>query len=92
VIDPKGIVGPLGYDIAVFLNNIYWGQKDELDKDVVRMNLARAIAEFSAAFEIGEIDLRKWAFATQVLGAWWTFDEMPDHYDNEVEKADIWDV
>jgi streptomycin 6-kinase len=26
-IDPKGIVGHLGYDIAVFLNNLHWWRR-----------------------------------------------------------------
>ena len=26
-IDPKGIVGRVGYDIAVFLNNLHWGRR-----------------------------------------------------------------
>lgn len=31
VIDPKGIVGHVGYDIAVFLNNLHWWQRDRPD-------------------------------------------------------------
>jgi len=27
-----------------------------------------------------------------VLGAWWTFEETPAFYNNEVAKADIWNV
>jgi streptomycin 6-kinase len=88
-IDPKGIIGPLGYDIAVFLNNFHWWQESEPD---VRASLAVAIERFSEAFEIEPLELRQWAFAQMVLGAWWTYDEMPLLYDNEVAKADIWDV
>jgi len=36
--------------------------------------------------------LRQWAYAQMVLGAWWMYDEMSEIYDNEVVKADIWDV
>jgi streptomycin 6-kinase len=88
-IDPKGIIGGLGYDIAVFLNNFHWWQDTRPD---VRDRLDAAVKQFSAAFNISEIDLRGWAFATSVLGAWWTFDEMPALYSGGVAKADIWDV
>ncbi len=88
-IDPKGMVGHLGYDIAVFLNNYHWWQETEPD---IRSRLAHAVNRFSVAFGIPEIELREWAFAQMVLGAWWTFDEMPELYNNEVAKADIWDV
>ena len=91
-IDPKGIIGPLGYDIAVFLNNLYWAQEDDADQEKILATLAGAVREFSAAFGLPEIDIRRWAFAVQVLGAWWTFDEMPALYSGGVVKADIWDV
>ncbi|HEY2848191.1 MAG TPA: aminoglycoside phosphotransferase family protein [Pyrinomonadaceae bacterium] len=89
LIDPKGIIGHLGYDIAVFLNNLHWWQEDYPD---VKNRLSVAIRQFSGAFGISSRELRQWAFAQMVLGAWWTFDEMPNLYDNEVAKADIWDV
>jgi streptomycin 6-kinase len=88
-IDPKGIVGNIAYDIAVFLNNFHWWQEDKPD---IRERLAHAVAQFSAAFEIDPIELRQWAYAQMVLSAWWSFDEMPQFYDNTVAKADIWDV
>ena len=88
-IDPKGIIGPIGYDIAVFLNNFHWWQEDSKD---IRARLSNAVDKFSVAFEISSQELRRWAFAQMVLGAWWTFDEMPEIYNNEVAKADIWNV
>lgn len=88
-IDPKGIVGHVGYDIAVFLNNFHWWQETELDVD---RRLDFAVREFSAAFEIDEHELREWAYAQMVLGAWWNFADMPELYDGSVVKADIWNV
>lgn len=38
------------------------------------------------------VEIREWAFAYMVIGAWWTFDEMPEHYDNNFAEIDIWDV
>ena len=67
-IDPKGIIGPVGYDIAVFLNNLYWGQGDDVDHDNMKAMLVLAINQFSAAFDISHTDLRRWAFSVQVLG------------------------
>ena len=88
-IDPKGIVGNLGYDIGVYLNNFIWwnGTRPDLTS---RLNIV--VAQFAEAFEIEPNELRKWAYAQMVLSAWWMFDEMPDIYDNEVVKADVWDV
>lgn len=88
-IDPKGLIGPLGYDIAVFLNNFHWWQESRPD---VRARMAFAIERFAEAFDMETAELRNWAFVQMVLGAWWTFDEMPSLYDNEVAKADIWEV
>jgi streptomycin 6-kinase len=88
-IDPKGMVGPIGYDIAVFLNNYHWWQESRVD---VRQRLNVAVGAFAEAFDLSSMVLRQWAFAQMVLSAWWTFDEMPQLYNNEVAKADIWDV
>ena len=83
------MVGPLGYDIAVFLNNFHWWQENRPDS---RHRLSLAVDMLSAAFEIDPIELRQWAFVQMVISAWWTFDESPSTYNNEVAKADIWDV
>lgn len=88
-IDPKGIVGHIGYDLAVFLNNLQWWRKDD---PAMHDLLEFAIREFAASFDLGEREVREWAFAYMVIGAWWTFDEMPEHYDTDFAKIDIWDV
>ena len=88
-IDPKGIVGHIGYDVAVFLNNLYWWQKG---KSTVSELLIKAVNEFSEALGIPEFELREWAFAYMVIGAWWDFEDMPDHYDGSVAMTDVWNV
>ncbi len=89
-IDPKGIIGHIGYDIGVFLNNLHWWQEKEAD---IQARLERSIRQFADAFDIDPIELRQWAFAQMVLGAWWSFDEMPEHYDEAtLAKADVWGV
>ena len=89
VIDPKGWAGHIGYEIAVFLNNFHWWQEKKGD---IRSLVNAAVKQFSDAFEISPEELRRWAFAQMVIGAWWNFVDMPDLYDGEVVKADIWDV
>jgi streptomycin 6-kinase len=89
VIDPKGLVGHVTYDISVFLNNLHWWQKG---KDGVRENLFHAARQFGEAFDIDERTIREAAYAGMVIGAWWNFEDMPEHYNNEVVLADIWEV
>lgn len=89
IIDPKGIVGPVGYDVACFLNNFYWWKETESD---VQACLGRAVQQFADAFELGAMEIRQWAFAQMVLGAWWSFEDKPEFYDNSVAKADVWNV
>ena len=89
LIDPKGIVGSIGYEIAVFLNNFHWWQDERPD---ILERLAVAVKQFAEAFGFSERELREWAFAQMVISAWWTFDELPNEYDNEVAKADIWGI
>ncbi len=88
-IDPKGLVGHLGHEIAVFLNNLHWWQEKDPG---VREKLDAAVLQFASAFDLSPQDLREWAFAQMVLGAWWNFSDMPLLYDGGVVKADIWDV
>ena len=89
VIDPKGIIGHVGYDIGVFLNNHH----DWLDWDTrLEGKLDLAVAEFAQAFDLEESVIRKWAFCQMVLSWWWMFDEMPDTFGDEFGLSDIWKV
>jgi len=88
-IDPKGIVGHIGYDIAVFLNNLQWWRKE----DPRMPNLvSHAVRSFAAGFDLPERELREWAFAYMVVGAWWSLEDTPELYDTDFGKLDIWDV
>lgn len=88
-IDPKGIVGHIGYDIAVFLNNLHWWQKGDSNVDVL---LDDAVERFAKELDFREKELREWAFAGMVIGAWWNFDDMPDLYDGDVAITEVWRV
>jgi streptomycin 6-kinase len=86
-IDPKGIVGGIGYDLGVFLINHANWLKAETDLPE-KLNLA--IRRFSEAFQIEPQDLRKWVFAHSVLSAWWSFEENCENWRNELAFAEIW--
>lgn len=88
-IDPKGLVGHIGYDLAVFLNNLRWWRKNDPNLGGL---LNFAVEEFAANFEMTEREVREWAFASMVIGAWWSFEDMPEHYDTNFAEMDIWDV
>jgi streptomycin 6-kinase len=87
-IDPKGIVGDIGYEIAVFLNNHLWWLASSAN---FRMGLENAVRRFSESFEIEEKDLKKWAYAQIVLSAWWTFEENGENWQNDLTFAEIWE-
>ncbi len=88
-IDPKGIIGDIGYEISVFLNNHLWWLASDAN---LKEKLNDAVQLFSEAFEIEPRDLRKWAFAQIVLSAWWTFEENGENWENELAFAEIWEV
>lgn len=88
-IDPKGVIGHVGYDIAVFLNNFHWWQET---RDDIHERLDIAIRSFSDAFDIDPLDVRQWAFVQTVLGAWWSFEDEREDAKAAVAKADIWNV
>ncbi len=89
VIDPKGMIGHVGYDIGVFLNNhhgwLEWNTR--LDS-----KLDQAVAEFADAFDLEQSAITKWAFCQMVLSWWWMFDEMPGTFGDELGLSDIWKV
>jgi streptomycin 6-kinase len=88
-IDPKGIVGDVGYEISVFLNNHLRWLNCEPD---VREKLNAAIQKFSEAFAIEPKDLRKWAYAQKILSAWWTFEDNGKNWESELAFAEFWEV
>lgn len=89
VIDPKGVIGQIGYEISVFLNNhlwILWGDKNLRDK------LNKAVSMFSKAFEIETAVLKKWAYAQGVLSAWWTFEENSEKWIPSLATVEAWEI
>jgi streptomycin 6-kinase len=88
-IDPKGIVGDIGYDLSIFMiNHANWLKADPN----LSAKLDGAIRAFSEAFQIEPQNLRKWIFAHSVLSAWWTFEENCENWKREIAFAEIWKV
>ncbi len=88
-IDPKGLIGPLGYEVSVFLNNHLWEIDEEPD---AKKRLFRAVDLYAEAFGMTALDIRKWAYCQNVLGTWWAFDEMKEDFEEGLGYADFWGV
>ena len=88
LIDPKGLVGSVGYDVAVFLNNHRNWLKRSPD---LAAKLDHCTGKFAEAFQIEPQALREWAFVQMVLSAWWTCEEK-GNWESELSKAEIWRV
>ena len=87
-IDPKGIIGNIGYDISVFLNNPRdWLAAHPNRRDILK----RRVGIFAEAFGIEPRDLRRWAYAEAVLSAWWTFEDGGKDAEKQLANADIWE-
>ena len=86
-IDPKGIVGHIGYDIAVFLINLERWQRN---MPGVNELLEHAIKKFAEAFGLTDLEVREWVFAHMVIGAWWNYEDMPNLYDPQVAMPLVW--
>lgn len=87
VIDPKGMIGNIGYEIAVFLNNHAKWLKDEAN---LRKNLKFAVRRFSKAFDISEKDLKDWAYAQKVLAVFWGFEDTRLWNQKDLDFASVW--
>jgi len=71
VIDPKGVIGPAGYEVGPFLLNP-WGDLLKLE-DHRRMTERRLdILHEHLSFERERI--REWGLAHAILSSWWSFE------------------
>ncbi|MBA2621749.1 MAG: phosphotransferase [Acidobacteria bacterium] len=87
-IDPKGVVGNVGYEIAVFLNN---QRRLIRSRQNLRDILAERVEQFAESLEIEPRKLRKWAFVQAVLAAWWGFEDKGTGWEKWTTYADIWE-
>ncbi len=89
VIDPKGVVGEIGYEIAVFLNDLA-GWTEHLENQKAILN--SALESFSESFKVSPENLRKWAFSFAILSAWWMMEDLGENQEKHILRADIWEV
>jgi streptomycin 6-kinase len=68
VIDPKGIVGPRGYECGTYLRN------QLLNKADPARALARRVAQLAEILELERDEILRWGVAHNVLSAWWSFE------------------
>ena len=77
-IDPKGVVGPQGYDVGPFLRN-----------RVHHRRQAHALASvFAQELQIRLPDVLKWAYCDCVLSACWSREEGDPLWQKTLEKAE----
>jgi streptomycin 6-kinase len=86
-IDPNGMIGHIGYDIAVFLNNqaIWIYGEEDFEK-----SLTKIIKQFSESFDVSPKNLIDWAYSQQVLSAFWEFEDNMKTWKHSLEFAEIW--
>jgi len=72
VIDPKGVIGPRGYEVGPFLINPWPGLLQNGD---AKRKTVRRIAILSEQLGMERERIRGWALAHAVLSAWWSCDE-----------------
>jgi streptomycin 6-kinase len=89
IIDPKGIVGHVGYDVAVFLINLERWQRTNANRTAL---LDESIRRFGEGFGLSQQEVREWVFATVVIGDWWNFEDMPTLYSGGVARAADWNI
>lgn len=88
VIDPKGIIGELGFETGAFLkNHAEWLRS----KPNLKSKLIEAAAVFSAELKIEPRELYEWSYAQTVLSIWWTFEDGGKLWRNEFWKAEMWE-
>ena len=81
IIDPKGVIGPAGYEVGPFLINP-WG--DLLSGNNYREMTKRRIDILHERLGFERERIREWGLAHAVLSAWWSIE---DHTDWEYALA-----
>jgi streptomycin 6-kinase len=71
VIDPKGVIGPAGYEVGPFLLNP-WG--DLLKLDTHRQRTGRRIAILHEHLGFERERIREWGLAHAILSSWWSME------------------
>jgi streptomycin 6-kinase len=72
IIDPKGVIGPAGYEIGPFMMNP-WGEI--LNGTSFRLRLKRRIDILHEHLGFERERIREWSLAHAILSAWWDIEE-----------------
>lgn len=72
IIDPKGVIGPAGYEVGPLLINP-WG--DLLNEINYRLTTKRRIDILHEHLGFERERIHEWALAHAVLSAWWSFED-----------------
>lgn len=75
IIDPKGVIGPAGYEVGPFLINP-WG--DLLSGENYRQLTKRRIDILHERLGFERDRIREWGLAHALLSAWWSIEEHTD--------------
>ncbi len=71
IIDPKGVIGPAGYEVGPFMLNPWGNFSDGISRRVVE----RRVDIFHEVLGFERQRIIKWSLAHAVLSAWWGLDE-----------------
>ena len=75
VIDPKGVIGPAGYEVGPFLLNP-WGELSKLDHH--RQKTKRRIDILHEHLRFERERIREWGVGHAILSSWWSFESHSD--------------
>ena len=87
IIDPKGVIGNIKYEAAVFLHNHHRWLTGDRPEDLIE-----AAAIFAEALGCSIEEIRSWVFAQIILSNYWTCMEGGDSWIEELALAEFWDV
>lgn len=78
IIDPKGVIGPAGYEVGPFMLNP-WGSLS--DGSSFKVQAERRVSIFSERLGWERQKTIRWSLAHAVLSAWWSIEDgMEDEY------------
>lgn len=78
IIDPKGVIGPAGYEIGPFMINP-WNSIS--DGNSFKVQTERRVSIFSERLGWEREKIIRWSLAHAILSAWWSIeDDMEDEY------------
>jgi streptomycin 6-kinase len=86
VIDPKGVIGPRGYEVGPLLTNPlegFWGAPAE------RRRTARRIAILAERLGLERELLRRWGVAHCLLSGWWDLDSYGQGWEYAFHCAEV---